>query len=419
MKKKGFTLIELLAVIVILAIIAVITVPRIADMISSSRQGGAADSFYGTLKAAELGYTKALQSNTNLKGSTCNIADSKITCTNGVKMSVSGKTPESGTIALSTNGVSAVDLTLNGYKCTGTLSTEKPCTKNNGPYKTDTLKTNIITNGDGLYAEENEAGRLVYRGSNPNNYVKFNNEMWRIVSIEADGTLKIIKDESIGNRTFDPKNSDTSGPRFNSNNTYCEDTDGIYKGCNAWNAVNGTYVNGSHSGTVTKDAEINTYLNTTYYNALSTEAKNQMEDYKFKTGNLLRRKNINTTLGLEKKTLWEGKVGLLNLSDWLLATTNNECNPLINAWYNSDLGIGHDNYKCSFNNYLFKTTSVWWLLNPVYDLTAYVYAISVNGYIDTYHSYYSLGVRPVAYLKNTVSLTGTGTGLDPYLITQS
>ena len=57
MKKKGFTLIELLAVIVILAIIAVITVPKIADMITSSRQGGAEGSFYGTLKAAELGYT--------------------------------------------------------------------------------------------------------------------------------------------------------------------------------------------------------------------------------------------------------------------------------------------------------------------------------------------------------------------------
>lgn len=131
-KNKGFTLIELLAVIVILAIIAVITVPKIADMIDSSRKGAAEDAFYGSIKAAELGYAKALQSNTNLNGSVCTITDKTPSCTNGVTMSVSGTAPTNGTITLDAAGsatvVAATGLEFNGYKCSGD-SSQVTCTK--------------------------------------------------------------------------------------------------------------------------------------------------------------------------------------------------------------------------------------------------------------------------------------------------
>ena len=99
MKKKGFTLIELLAVIVILAIIAVITVPKITDMISSSRQGGAEDSFYGTLKAAELSFARAWQSNNELTETECTFSDT-VTCTNGVNFSSSGSNPKNGKVII-------------------------------------------------------------------------------------------------------------------------------------------------------------------------------------------------------------------------------------------------------------------------------------------------------------------------------
>ena len=38
------------------------------------------------------------------------------------------------------------------------------------------------------------------KGPNPNNYVTFNNEEagWRIISINSDGTIKIMRTESIG-----------------------------------------------------------------------------------------------------------------------------------------------------------------------------------------------------------------------------
>ena len=55
----------------------------------------------------------------------------------------------------------------------------------------------------GLYKDIYEENRCVYRGSNPNNYIEFNDELWRIIAVEADNTLKIIHDKRIGKMAFD------------------------------------------------------------------------------------------------------------------------------------------------------------------------------------------------------------------------
>ena len=54
-----------------------------------------------------------------------------------------------------------------------------------------------------------------YIGANPNNYVKFNDELWRIIGVfdVADGTgkiekrMKIIRNESMGSYQWDPNES--------------------------------------------------------------------------------------------------------------------------------------------------------------------------------------------------------------------
>lgn len=62
----------------------------------------------------------------------------------------------------------------------------------------------IVTSGDGLYIDDIEC-RYFYKGANPNNYITFNNEQagWRIMSIECDGTIKIVRINSIGNMRWD------------------------------------------------------------------------------------------------------------------------------------------------------------------------------------------------------------------------
>ncbi len=58
---------------------------------------------------------------------------------------------------------------------------------------------------------EDDFGNLRYIGANPNNYVSFNNELWRIIGVmkdieNPDGTkedkVKIIRSESIGNYSW-------------------------------------------------------------------------------------------------------------------------------------------------------------------------------------------------------------------------
>ena len=135
MRERGFTLIELLAVIVILAIIAVITVPKIADMIESSRKGAAEDAFYGTIKAAELAWTKQLQSESGTAAGICDATTNECVDTESGKkysMSVSGEKAVSGTITLDENGSASVyagdDLNFNNYYCTGN-SSQATCNK--------------------------------------------------------------------------------------------------------------------------------------------------------------------------------------------------------------------------------------------------------------------------------------------------
>ncbi|MFR2585355.1 MAG: hypothetical protein ACLTAK_02200 [Bacilli bacterium] len=149
----------------------------------------------------------------------------------------------------------------------------------------DRLKSNVVIAGDGLYVDTYEEGRYIYRGSSPNNYVKLNDELWRIVAIEKDNALKVVKSESIGKIPYDEATTLTSGPRYNDENTFCQHFyQDQYYGCSIWAAVNGALTSGSFSGTITQDATLKTYLNTTYYNSLSELAKSYIADYDHRVG---------------------------------------------------------------------------------------------------------------------------------------
>ena len=79
----------------------------------------------------------------------------------------------------------------------------------------------VQTKDEGLYLST--PSRYVYKGKDPNNYLNFNNELWRIISFEPDGTIKIIKTQNLQNIPFDEANSnnwETSSLSSYLNNTY-------------------------------------------------------------------------------------------------------------------------------------------------------------------------------------------------------
>ena len=253
---------------------------------------------------------------------------------------------------------------------------------NSGPHylKQSGLEIPIVKSGDGLY--ETSIGEYFYRGENPNNYLEFEGNTWRILRFDLTG-IKIITNEAIdltGYEGVDPSNNyygafDISNHRSTANNSYCTTT---ANGCNVWvrtskiNGAPGEYVNGTHHGTVTEDSSLYTYLNGDYYNNI-LHANSNIIDGTFDIGPF-----TNTSL-----YTWTGKIGLLSQQE-------------------------------PKETYIFKNISYpVWFINP----DSYSFSSGVrNGYWNnnryvgyTRNSSLYGEVRPVLYLSPSVIITGNGT----------
>lgn len=55
-------------------------------------------------------------------------------------------------------------------------------------------KSEIVYEGDGLYIS---SGNYIYKGNVDNNYLKFNNMLWRILRINVDNSIELILDDYI------------------------------------------------------------------------------------------------------------------------------------------------------------------------------------------------------------------------------
>ncbi len=304
------------------------------------------------------------------------------------------------------------------------------------------------TSGDGLYADPTEEGRCVYKGVKPDNYIKFNGELWRIVSFENDGSLKIVKDSSIGNMVFDPGYEENSSLRKEGyiyassiNETrggtavegYCKGYNNTtYSGCKIWGSkttmldssgnhtTDFTYIIGSKSYTESlpdKEAYLNTYLNNTYYNSLNSSSKLLIINHMWNVGDLREytkggaAKTLEGDLLDEKKYKWNGKIALLNPTDYVKSISKKGCD----STYLSEFS------GCSSTTWLTRSTAQW-LISPYYNTGGgshqfYVWALSSNGGFGGGSPLNKpKGVYPSLYLTPNITLTGTGAQTDPYII---
>ena len=277
----------------------------------------------------------------------------------------------------------------------------------------------LVESGDGLYEDSYEAGRYIYRGSNPNNYITFNGETWRIIAKETDGTYKIIRNDVLPNRAFDEANH-----RSTENNTYCTNPS---SGCGVYAAVEGTFSSpsGSQSGTVTEDSSMKIYLNDDYYvNNINETAKEQMTSHTFNIGAVESLNNsgadsIEKNIAGEKRYTWNGNVGLANASDILKASTNPLCT--------SDTTSSDDYDACNSNYLLDKGTAsylYYWTINAYsHESGGRSYRVWRGAVLRSY-AYLSSGdagssnyaPRPVVFLKAETTLSGEGTQSNPYTI---
>ena len=236
--------------------------------------------------------------------------------------------------------------------------------------------TDIVTSGDGLYADEYEEGKYTYKGANPNNYVTFNNEKagWRIISINSDGTIKIMKDGDIN--TSDNIAWDTS----NSNN---------------WN----------------RPASLNTYLNGDYYNSLTSVAQGQIVEGTYYAGAVTEGNNdMQDQINDEKALTSKVKVALPTLSEYLRANSNKEqC---------GTFSLNRNNRStCKNSDWMFNSDD-WWTLSPHSGFSYFVFYVFSIGGVNYYNARTtSYAVRPAITLSSEVQITGgSGTQSNPYTL---
>ena len=233
-----------------------------------------------------------------------------------------------------------------------------------------------------------------YIGANPNNYVTFNNETWRIIGVFSvdDGTgnveqrLKLIRNESIGDIVWD------------SNNT------------NDW-----------------PKATLNTNLNNGDYwtNSLTSDAKNMIGDtvwylggsstYDDVTASMFYERERGTTVYSGRSTSWTGKVGLMYPSDYGYATSGGTTTDR-NACLNKELYNWDSVSDCYNNDWIFNS-AYQWTITPHASRSDRVFSLHSTGYVYDNITGNAIGVRPVVFLKSSIKIVdGDGSSSNPYIL---
>ena len=251
-----------------------------------------------------------------------------------------------------------------------------------------------------------------YEGKNPNNYVYFNNELWRIIGVFDSSShgvsntnlVKIIRNESIGGYAWHKSNTNdwpNSSLYHLLNDYYYTATDGTSSGyCYQYSTTVTGNCNYTKIGLQT-DYRNMVQTNTTWYlggpssnsNPASTYYANERDNSKIYSG---------------RSASTPGNVGLMYASDYGYSVLSSSCARTKNlSSYNTN--------ACAGNAWL-KKEPYEWTITHYSDNSNRVWSVSTTGFVYNY-AYYGYASRPVLYLKSDVTVMGgDGSLASPYQI---
>ena len=300
-----------------------------------------------------------------------------------------GKT--GGTVTCEVANVSELEVGDHTVKCTATGTNGKTAeasvkiTVSNTVVLKDSIlgasNSNIVTSGDGLYAQTVGSNKTYYyKGAVENNYVKFADKVFRIVRINEDGTIRLITQDNVN-----------ASQKFNS--TYKTYDKMYYTNSEIKTAIEDWYkTNITDKGFDGKVASGNYFC----------EQAKVVTPYVI--GNPVIKDNytpsFDCTTDGNGKGVVSGKVGLITIDEVLFAggvigrSSNFYLKNESNFWMMSPAGL--------YNNGSTDIAIVW-----------YVYR---DGNIKNTSVNNTSGVRPVLNLSADTLVSGSGTSSDPYIV---
>ena len=248
-----------------------------------------------------------------------------------------------------------------------------------------------------------------------NNYVWFNNELWRIIGAFPGGT-PTTSETSLGNRAPSTNNT-VKIIRNDVIGSFAWDKDNT----NNWttaelntNILNNLYLNSStgtchfHSTSVTKPCSFTKnglknvldYIETATWNLGATAKWNLGGSEINKTAEITYKTERGTTVYTSGTPIvTTAKVGLMYASDYGYSVKNSSCNHSSISLYK------YDTTACSGSAWMLKN-GYEWTVSP-YSSDAYsVFIVSNYAYVDYINAIDGDGARPVLYLNSNVYITG-------------
>ena len=284
-------------------------------------------------------------------------------------------------------------------------------------YTDSTSKVNLASYIMGLSGKTQGTGKVVnengyrYEGKNPNNYIWFNNEYWRIIGVFDSAShgqsnknlVKIIRDDVLDGLVWDKSNTNdwtASSLKSLLNGAYYKAQDGTSSGyCYGYSTTvtaNCDYTKkGIQSGYRGMIANVTWHLG-----GYSSTSATSSAFYGYERG---------TKVYSGRPTSTTGYIGLMYPSDYGYSVLSSSCTRTTN------LG-SYGSATCAGQSWLYGKGDEW-TLTPISSDSNKVFYLYSYGYVRNNPAYEGYGTRPVLYLDASVyKIDGDGSLNNPYIV---
>ena len=278
----------------------------------------------------------------------------------------------------------------------------------------------------GIYEETTSKGTTYYwRGDVENNYLEFANKYWRIIRINEDGSIRIIYSGEKSEVDAAGKETVLANGYNDSSTDYTQI--GTSRFNSSWNAseyVGYTYSEGyqrpSENPSIEEDSTIKTYLENWYSNNLSGVDSKISSSPGFCNDRELQSGSGNwVSIGSTQYYAAYERVYTTRQPTYECSNSNDLYQTKIELITADE--VMYAGGKGSINNYGYYlyTGNDYWTMSPSFfnGSSAGEFIVHSHGYLNNYGVFNSWsGVRPVINISPNVTITGSGTIQDPYVV---